>query len=203
MRFCRCSQVTSDTGQLDPTIRHKRKEERLPVSSTTTFFVFQRTVSLFFLFPVIGKEVEKWRDIMWEDVGCAGVTRPALYPHGIIDEEAKRPGSAGTIKRCSKNDFTHHLTPRTMCPTHRGNTTTVSKMGLMIAVGSAKAQGLKVKPVYGLELPRPARVRNEATQRVANILLHSMPHRGDPASSSLVSKSRLGGFLHAPMWAGI
>jgi hypothetical protein len=60
MKFCRCSQVTFDVGQLDPAIRHKRKEERLPVSSTTTFFVFQRTISLFFfLFSAIGKEAEK------------------------------------------------------------------------------------------------------------------------------------------------
>jgi hypothetical protein len=58
-RFCRCSQVTSNIGQLSPTIRHKGKEERLPVSSTTTFFVFQRIVFLFFLFSAVGKEAEK------------------------------------------------------------------------------------------------------------------------------------------------
>jgi hypothetical protein len=78
VRFCRYSQVTSNVGQLDSTIRHKRKEERLPVSSTTTFFVVQRTISLFFLFLAVGKEVEKQRNIMQEDVGYAGVTRLAL-----------------------------------------------------------------------------------------------------------------------------
>jgi hypothetical protein len=37
------------------------------------------SISLFvFLFSVIGKEVEELRDIMWDDVGYAGVTRPAL-----------------------------------------------------------------------------------------------------------------------------
>jgi hypothetical protein len=42
-----------------------------------------------------------------------------------------------------------HLTPHTMHPMRPGNTTTVSKMGPMIAVGSAKAQGSKAKPVNG------------------------------------------------------
>jgi hypothetical protein len=77
--FCRCSRVTSNAGQLDPAIKHKRKEERLPLSSTTTFFVFQRTVSLFFfLFLAVEKEAEKQRDIVRDDVGCTGVTRLAL-----------------------------------------------------------------------------------------------------------------------------
>jgi hypothetical protein len=40
--------------------------------------VFQRTVSLFSLFSPIRKEAEEHRDIMWDDVGCAGVTRLAL-----------------------------------------------------------------------------------------------------------------------------
>jgi hypothetical protein len=60
-------------------------------------------------------------------------------------------GSADAVKRCSKNDFTHHPTPRTKHRIHHGNTTIVTKMGPMIAVGSAKAQGWKVKPVYGSE----------------------------------------------------
>jgi hypothetical protein len=76
--FCRCSRVTSNAGQLDPAIKHKRKEERLPLSSTTTFFVFQRTVSFFFLFLAVEKEAEKQRDIMRDDVGCTGVIGLAL-----------------------------------------------------------------------------------------------------------------------------
>jgi hypothetical protein len=32
----------------------------------------------FFLFLAVGKEVEEHRDILWEEVGCVGVTRPAL-----------------------------------------------------------------------------------------------------------------------------
>jgi hypothetical protein len=83
------------------------------------------------------------------------------------------------------------------------NTATVSEMGPMIAVGSAKSLGLKVKPVYGSESPRATRVRDKMTQRMANILVHLVPHRQDPTSLSFISKSRLGGFLHASMWVGI
>jgi hypothetical protein len=32
----------------------------------------------FSLFSATGKEAEEQRDIMWEDAGCVGVTRPAL-----------------------------------------------------------------------------------------------------------------------------
>jgi hypothetical protein len=45
----------------------------------------------------------------------------------------------------------------------------------MIAMGSAKAQGLMVKAVYGSEPPRATRVRDEMTQRMANILAHPVP----------------------------
>jgi hypothetical protein len=51
MRFCRCSRVTSNASQLDPAIRHKRKEERLPVRSTTSFFCLSKNyISIFSLF---------------------------------------------------------------------------------------------------------------------------------------------------------
>jgi hypothetical protein len=49
-------------------------------------------------------------------------------------------------------------------------------MGPTITVRSAKAQGSKVKPVYGSEPPRATRVRDEVTQRMANILAHLVPH---------------------------
>jgi hypothetical protein len=78
---------------------------------------------------------------------------------------------------------------------------TVSKTGPTFAMGSAKAQGSKTKFINGSEPPRATRVRDEATQRMANILAHPVPHRGDPASSSFVSESTLGGFFHAPLGA--
>jgi hypothetical protein len=90
-----------------------------------------------------------------------------------------------------------------MLPIHCGNMATVSKMGPMTVVGSAKAQGSKVKPVNGSELPRATRVRDEATQRMANILARLVPHRGDSMSSSFVSELRSGGFLHTLLWASI
>jgi hypothetical protein len=110
-----------------------------------------------------------------EDVGCAGVSRPALSPRSVTTEEAKRLGSTGPVKRPSKNDFTRHPTPRTTRPIRHGNTATISEMGPTIIVGSAKAQASKVKLVYGSEPPRATRAWDEATQRMANILTHPVP----------------------------
>jgi hypothetical protein len=80
-----------------------------------------------------------------------------------------------------------HPTPRTTHPIHHRNTTTISKMGPTISGESAKAQGLKAQPVNGSEPPRATNARDEATQRMTNILV----------PSSFVSESRSGGFLHA------
>jgi hypothetical protein len=101
------------------------------------------------------------------------------------------------VKRCSKNDFTHHPTPYMACHICHGNMTIVSKMGPTIVVGSAKAKGSKAKPVNRSEPPRATRARDEVTQRMANISAHPVAHHGVPASSSFVSESRPGGFLHA------
>jgi hypothetical protein len=62
------------------------------------------------------------------------------------------------------------------CPIRHGNTTMISKMGPMIAMGSAKAQFSMVKLVYELKSPRATRVRDEETQKMANILAHATPH---------------------------
>jgi hypothetical protein len=87
-----------------------------------------------------------------------------------------RGGEAARFRRRGKNDLTRHLTPHTIHPICRGNTATISEMGPTITVRSAKAQGSKVKPVYGSEPPRATRVRDEVTQRMANILAHLVPH---------------------------
>jgi hypothetical protein len=91
-------------------------------------------------------------------------------------------GSADAIKRHNKNDFTRHLIPHMTRPIHHGNMAIVFEMGPTIVVGSTKAQGSKVKPVYGSEPPRTTRAWDEATQRMANILAHPALHRGDPTS---------------------
>jgi hypothetical protein len=44
---------------------------------------FSSSFSIYFPnFPLsvlaVGKETEEWWDIMWEDVGCTGITVPAL-----------------------------------------------------------------------------------------------------------------------------
>jgi hypothetical protein len=71
--------------------------------------------------------------------------------------------STDAVKRCGKNDFTRHPTPRTMRPIHHENMATISEIGPMIVVGSTKAQGSKAKPVYRSEPPRATRAREEAT----------------------------------------
>jgi hypothetical protein len=57
-------------------------------------------------------------EIMQEDVGCTGVTTPALYTHGVTTVEVKQLDSAGMVKRYSKSDLTYHLTSRMTRPLH-------------------------------------------------------------------------------------
>jgi hypothetical protein len=59
---------------------------------------------------------------------------------------AKRLGLAGAVKNPSKNEFMRHPDSSYDVPSTSWDTTTVSKIGPTIAVGSAKAQGSKVKP---------------------------------------------------------
>jgi hypothetical protein len=57
----------------------EQKRERLLPISLTTPSCFLRYVSPFSsFFSTIGKEVEEWWKIVWEDAGCAGATMPAL-----------------------------------------------------------------------------------------------------------------------------
>jgi hypothetical protein len=58
-------------------------------------------------FSPIGKEAGRRWEIVQEDVGCTGVT-----------EEAKWSGSTCTVNIHSKNELTHHPTPRTTRPLH-------------------------------------------------------------------------------------
>jgi hypothetical protein len=51
-------------------------------------------------------------------------------------------------------------------------------MGAVNVVGSAKARGLKAKPINESEPPRATRARDEAAQRMANILVHRCPIEG-------------------------
>jgi hypothetical protein len=57
-------------------------------------------------------------DIVRDDVGYVRVTMPALWPRGVTTEEVSQLGSVGAVKRRSKNDFMHHLTPHVMDPIH-------------------------------------------------------------------------------------
>jgi hypothetical protein len=63
-----------------------------------------------------------------------------------------------------------------MHPIHHGNMGTVSKIGPMIAMGSAKAQGSMVKHIYVSKLPKATRVRAKMTQRL--VVTPDAPLRG-------------------------
>jgi hypothetical protein len=71
--------MVTDIGQHDFAMEQKEREKQPPVSTTTFSSSFQ---ICFPYFPVsisdVGKEVEERWDIVWEDVGCTGLTTPAL-----------------------------------------------------------------------------------------------------------------------------
>jgi hypothetical protein len=65
--------------------------------------------------------------------------------------------------------------------------------------GLPKLRVPRKTPPVGLALPRANRARDKATQRVASSWHFLGAHRGDPTSSSFVSKSRPRGFFHTPL----
>jgi hypothetical protein len=71
-------------------------------------------------------------------------------------------------------------------------------MGLTTAVGSAKAQGSKVKPAIQVRPAQSNRSEERSDRKGGQQLAHREPHRGDPTSSSIIFESRSGGFLHTP-----
>jgi hypothetical protein len=60
-----------------------RKDD--PVSSTTPFYFPDLFLYLPF-FGVIGKVAGRRWEIVWEDVGCAGVTA-SFIPYGVVTKE--------------------------------------------------------------------------------------------------------------------
>jgi hypothetical protein len=92
-----------------------------------------------------------------------GIIAPWRFSRG-----GKATGLHRRGKQCCKNDLStstdsSHDVPYTSWEYDQA----VSETGPMIVVGSAKAQGSKVKPINGSELPRATRARGEVTQRVA------------------------------------
>jgi hypothetical protein len=83
-------------------------------------------------------------------------------------------------------------------PTTTQDTENISKTGPMIVVGLSKLRVLRQNPSVGSALPKANRVGDKATQRMASSWRYLGPHRGDPASSSFVSESWPGGFIHTP-----
>jgi hypothetical protein len=56
----------------------KREREMTPRKPINSLLFLQICFSIFSFFSAIGKEVEEWWEVIWEDVGCAGATTPAL-----------------------------------------------------------------------------------------------------------------------------
>jgi hypothetical protein len=75
---------------------------------------------------------------------------------------------------------------------------TVSKMGPTIVVGLLIAQGSKAKPTSQASTTLSEQSEGWSDTNGGQQMAHLEPHRGDPTSLSLISESRLGGFLHAP-----
>jgi hypothetical protein len=150
-------------------MEHKRKEERLPVSPTTTFFVFAK--NCFSVFSLFSRR-EGGGGTEGYHVGRCRLHRSyqtSFIVRGVKIKGAKRMDSTDAVKRRSKNGFYTAGLFKQCSQFIAGIQPTISKMGPMIAVGSAKAQGLKEKPISGSEPTRATRARDEATQRVANI----------------------------------
>jgi hypothetical protein len=76
--------------------------------------------------------------------------------------------------------------------------TTIYKTGPMIVVSLPKLNVLRQNPLVGSAPPRANRARDKATQMVTSGWRYPGPHRGDPASSSFLSRSRPRGFHHTP-----
>jgi hypothetical protein len=74
----------------------------------------------------------------------------------------------------------------------------IYKMGPMISVGSTKAQGSKAKPASQVRATQSNHSKGQSDKKGGQQLVHLEPHRGDPTSSSIISQSQLGGFLHVP-----
>jgi hypothetical protein len=83
-------------------------------------------------------------------------------------------------------------------PSTSWDMTTVSKMGPTTTVRSAKAQGLKAKPASRVKPAQSNQSEGQSEIKGGQQLVHPEPHRGDPTSSSFVSESRAGSFLHTP-----
>jgi hypothetical protein len=86
--------MTFDVGQPDSAMEQEGEERRLPISLTTPSCFF---ISISSFFSAIGKEAEERWDIMWEDVGCAG-----MITHFIAPQCNNRGGEAAGLHRRGK-----------------------------------------------------------------------------------------------------
>jgi hypothetical protein len=78
------------------------------------------------------------------------------------------------------------------------DTVSIFKMRHTIAVGLIELRVQRQNLLVWSAPPRANRVRDKETQRMANSWCYPGPHQGGPTSSSFISESWLGGFLHTP-----
>jgi hypothetical protein len=120
------------------------KERQHLVSSTTPPYFLDLFLYLSF-FSVIGKEAGRWWKILREDVGYEGATASFIAPRCN-----NLGGKATGLHRHGKKAQQKWAYASPDClydaPSTSWDTAIVSIMGPTIAVGSAKAQGLKAKP---------------------------------------------------------
>jgi hypothetical protein len=82
-------------------------------------------------------------------------------------------------------------------PSSSWDMASVSKMGPTIIMGSAKPQGSKAKPASPIRAAQSNHSEGRSDTKGGQQLAYPEPHRWDSTSSSFVSESQLGGFLHA------
>jgi hypothetical protein len=90
------------------------------------------------------------------------------------------------------------LTPHTMHPLHRRMWQPYPKWAPWLMRSLPKLRVARQNWPVGSESPRATRERDKVTQRVASIWCIQGPIKGDMASSSIISESWQGGFLHTP-----
>jgi hypothetical protein len=136
--------------------------------------------------------------IMQEDIRVHKGNRLSSQHRGVTVEAVRQR----TLAKCSKGCCIHlhaHPDSSDIMPSTTRDMTTVSKIGPMISMGLLELRVPRQNPRVGSALSRANRARDKETQRKASSWRYPGPHRGNPVSSSFVSESWLGGFLHSPL----
>jgi hypothetical protein len=112
----------------------------------------------------------------------------------VTTKEAKLRALTGTVKGCNKPMFTCLPNSSHDAPTTAWDMITVSKMFSTIVMGLLQLRDLRQNPPAAPSKQRKGQRDTKGGQQLA----WPRPHRGGLTSSSFVSESRSGGFLHTP-----